>query len=178
MTSPEPTGRLLRTEHGRDLVLTRTLGSPLPEVWASLTESERTARWIGPWKGEAGPGKTVEMQLVFEEGAPWSPFLIEACEPPHLLTVSIPSEGGSWPMEVRLSEADGGTAVELVHRLSADGQASGEAGLGAIGPGWEYYLDMFLAAHEGRPLPSFDDYYPAQQEYFEQLEPEPRATDS
>ena len=41
-----------------------------------------------------------------------------------------------------------------------------------VGPGWEYYLDMLVAAHGGQPLPSFDDYFPAQQGYYEGLVPE------
>lgn len=28
---------------------------------------------------------------------------------------------------------------------------------GEVGPGWEYYLDMLVAAREGKPLPSFGD---------------------
>jgi hypothetical protein len=37
---------------------------------------------------------------------------------------------------------------------------------GDVGPGWEYYLDMLVAVGEGKALPSFEDYYPAQQAYF------------
>jgi hypothetical protein len=39
--------------------------------------------------------------------------------------------------------------------------------VGEVGPGWEYYLDALVAAREERPLPVFDDYYPAQKAYFE-----------
>ncbi|MFC9606869.1 hypothetical protein ACFTTN_25835 [Streptomyces niveus] len=44
-----------------------------------------------------------------------------------------------------------------------------EAGLGDIGPGWEYYLDMLGASLDGTPRPVFEDYYPAQKAYFEGL---------
>lgn len=169
MTSPTPTGRLLPAENGRDLVLTRTLRSPVQEVWASLTRPERTARWFGPWKGEAAAGRTVEIQMAFEEGTPWAELRVEACEPPRRLAVSMADEAGSWPMEIRLSEADGVTTVELVHHLPGQTAQPGEAGIGEIGPGWEYYLDMFVAAHTGLPLPTFDSYYPAQKTYFEEL---------
>ena len=37
---------------------------------------------------------------------------------------------------------------------------------GEVGPGWEYYLDMLVAAREGKPLPSFGDYYPAQKAHY------------
>jgi hypothetical protein len=42
-------------------------------------------------------------------------------------------------------------------------------GIAEIGPGWEYYLDMLVAARDGAPLPSFDDYYPAMKPYFDEL---------
>ena len=51
--SPIPTGRLFRTDTGSDLVLSRTFRASAEDVWASLTEPERTARWFGPWKGDA-----------------------------------------------------------------------------------------------------------------------------
>jgi hypothetical protein len=47
--SPTPTGRLF----GDDLVLTRTFRAPMADVWASLTDPARTARWFGPWQGDA-----------------------------------------------------------------------------------------------------------------------------
>ena len=68
--TPEPTGQLVPTPTGYDLILTRTYRAPVGDVWASVTEPERTARWFGPWRGEAAPGRTVEVQLVFEESAP------------------------------------------------------------------------------------------------------------
>jgi hypothetical protein len=41
--------------------------------------------------------------------------------------------------------------------------------VGAYGPGWEYYLDMLVAARDDLPAPSFDDYYPAMKPYYEAL---------
>jgi len=38
-----------------------------------------------------------------------------------------------------------------------------------MGPGWEYYLDMLVAARDGTPAPVFDDYYPAMKPYYEAL---------
>jgi uncharacterized protein YndB with AHSA1/START domain len=53
---PTPTGRVVSTAQGRDLVLERTFRAPIEDVWASITEPERTARWLGPWEGEGAPG--------------------------------------------------------------------------------------------------------------------------
>ena len=158
-----PTGRLIPTPDGYDLILTRTVRAPLDDVWASITEPERTARWFGPWEGAAGPGRTVRIQMVHEEGSPWFDLRIEACRPPSHLAVSMTDDAGDWHLEVHLVHVDDTTEIRLVqHRDSAEG-------LGEIGPGWEYYLDMLLAARDGSSLPMFDDYYPTQKEYFERL---------
>ncbi len=163
MTNP-PTGRLLPTAAGTDLVLTRTYRADIEDVWASVTETERTARWFGEWKGDAAPGRTVQLRMTYEgENPPWMDVRIDACEPPHRLLVSTTDEAGVWNLELLLTHADGRTELRLVHHLT------GTEGLGEVGPGWEYYLDMLTAARDGSPRPDFDDYYPAMKPYFEGL---------
>ncbi|MFC5744292.1 SRPBCC family protein [Actinomadura rugatobispora] len=161
--TPTPTGRLFRTGDGSDLVLTRTLRAPIDDVWAGVTESERTARWFGPWEGDAAPGGSIKVQMVHEDQAPWMDMRIDACEPPRRLALSATDEHGNWRIELLLSEAGGSTLLQLVQHLE------NEDGLGEIGPGWEYYLDMLVAAREGSPKPDFDAYYPAMKAYFDQL---------
>jgi uncharacterized protein YndB with AHSA1/START domain len=161
--TPRPTGRLLPTPEGRDLVLTRSFRAPIDDVWASVTESERTARWIGSWTGEAGPGKTIRFRMLHEEGEPEADMLIERCEPPCHLAVETVDEYGAWRLELRLVEHDGVTELTLVHHLDAGANPA------EVGPGWEYYLDMLVASRDGAPLPSFDGYAPAQQAYYEAL---------
>lgn len=163
--NPSPTGRLVRTPTGRDLVLTRTFRAGIEDVWASITEPERTARWFASWSGDAAPGKTIRYRMVFEEGDAESEMLIEACEPPRHLAVSAEEATLRWHLEARLHEENGVTTLELVHHL-ADG-----VGVGSVGPGWEFYLDMLVAARDDTERPSFDDYFPAQQPYYEGLTP-------
>ncbi|MEE2033390.1 SRPBCC family protein [Rhodococcus chondri] len=166
--NPTPTGILRTTRSGIDLELTRVFRAPIDDVWASVTEADRTAKWFGKWEGEGRPGKTIRVQMGFEEGAPWSVMVIESCEAPRHLAVSMSDSAGDWHLEMTLDESDDVTTLVLVqHRVSADG-------IGDIGPGWEYYLDMLAASRDGDALPSFDDYYPAQKEYYEQLSPSPR----
>ncbi|MFY1576295.1 SRPBCC family protein [Verrucosispora sp. WMMD703] len=161
-----PTGRLFGTENGMDLVLTRTFPAPIDDVWASLTESERTARWFGPWEGDAGPGRTIRVQMALEEEAPWSDLRIDACEPPRRLAVSMRDEYGHWVLELLLTSHGERTELRFVHHLDdADG-------IGEVGPGWEYYLDCLVAARDDTALPSFDDYHPPMKAYYEQLRPE------
>ncbi|GGS45179.1 SRPBCC family protein [Actinokineospora fastidiosa] len=154
-----PTGRLF----GTDLVLTRTFRAPAEDVWASVTEPERTARWFGAWEGEARPGATIKVQLGFEDGAPWCEAQIEECAAPTRLALSMTDEAGSWHLEVLLTETGGTTELKLVHHLE------NVDSVGEVGPGWEYYLDLLVASREGTPQPSFDDYYPAMKPYFENL---------
>jgi uncharacterized protein YndB with AHSA1/START domain len=155
--SPVPTGRLF----GRDLVLTRTFHAPIADVWASLTEPERTARWFGPWEGEAAPGRTVKVRMVLEEGEPWMDLTVEACEPPHRLTLSTVDDHGSWHLDLVLQERDGTTELRFTQHLTDTD------GVGEIGPGWEFYLDALVASRDGRPAPDFDDYYPSMREHFD-----------
>lgn len=162
--SPAPTGRLLRTPEGRDLVIVRTFRAPIQDVWASITEPERTARWFGGWTGEPGPGRTIRYTMGFEEGAPEGEMVIEACEPPRHLAVTIPYGDAGWRLEARLTESDGSTELRFSQRVDAG------VNVGDVGPGWEYYLDNLVASRTGGPLPSFNDYYPAQKEYYLGLE--------
>ncbi|GAA4604669.1 uncharacterized protein YndB with AHSA1/START domain [Actinoplanes octamycinicus] len=159
--SPTPTGRLA----GTDLVLTRTFRAPVDDVWASLTDPERTARWYGPWEGDAGPGRIIKVQMAHEEGRPWMDMTIDACEPPRRLALSADEGGDRWVLELALTEADGVTELRFTQHLT------GLGAVGEIGPGWEFYLDALVAARDGAPMPDFDDYYPSQKEYFEAQRP-------
>jgi len=45
--------------------------------------------------------------------------------------------------------------------------------VGSIGPGWEYYLDRLVAAHDGKDVATvvWDDYYPALKDAYQALAP-------
>ncbi|MFI9532475.1 SRPBCC family protein [Nocardia fusca] len=158
-----PTGRLETTPAGHDLVLTRTYRAPIEDVWASITESERTARWFGPWQGEPGPGRTIQVKLSYEEGQPWSEYTVDACEPPYRLALRAVDEHGSWHLEVTLTEHEGQTELVFVHHLISPEQ------LPEIGPGWDYYLDALGASRTDARRPEFDDYYPALRSHYSGL---------
>ncbi|MEU4422390.1 SRPBCC family protein [Actinoplanes sp. NPDC024001] len=158
MTST-PTGRL----DGDRLILTRVFRAGIEDVWASITESDRTARWYGAWKGDAAPGSTIQVQMAYEEGAPWTDMRIDACEPPRRLALSSLDMPEEWHLELLLTHTDGRTELRFVHHLTPSD------GLGEVGPGWEYYLDLLVVAREGGEQPSFDDYYPSMKAYYEGL---------
>ncbi|MEV5824432.1 SRPBCC family protein [Spirillospora sp. NPDC052242] len=160
---PTPTGRLVAAATGTDLEMTRTFKAPIEDVWASITEPDRTARWFAHWRGEGRPGATVRLTLVHEEGSPESDLTIIACEPPHRLEVETVDEYGRWHLEARLAEDGGVTTLTFLHHLDPDTEVA------TTGPGWEYYLDRLAASVAGTPAPSFDDYYPAHRPYYEGL---------
>jgi uncharacterized protein YndB with AHSA1/START domain len=152
MTNPTVSGRVVGTQEGADLVLTRRYRAPITDVWASVTEPERTARWFGPWRGEPGPGRTIQVQMSFEDTAPWFDVVIEACEPPRHLAVRVLDEGSPAHLELLLAEHDGITVLEFVdHRPGLDGIAD-------FGCGWEWYLDVLSASREGGERPAFEPY--------------------
>ncbi|MFN7024156.1 MAG: SRPBCC family protein [Pseudorhizobium sp.] len=154
--NPEPTGQVV----GNHLILTRTFNAPLNDVWASITNSESTARWFGPWEGDAGPGNVVRLKLVHEKSRPWIEVTIEECEAPRHLILLMKDKSGDWRLDLTLTQAGDTTTLRFVQHLS-DPKLAGD-----VGPGWEYYLDMLVAAREGKALPLFDDYYPAQKTYY------------
>jgi uncharacterized protein YndB with AHSA1/START domain len=159
--SPKPTGRL----SGNDLVLTRTFRAPIGDVWKSVTSSESTARWFGPWERVTGDDdKKIRIQMAFEETKPWLDGTIDQCEPPHLLSIRTKGMYAEKRLSLKLTEASGTTTLEFVHH------EINRKMMGELGPGWEYYLDMLVAAREGASPPKFDAYYPAQKEHFTALD--------
>jgi hypothetical protein len=103
----------------------------------------------------------IKVQMGFEDQAPWLDKRIDACDPPRRLALS--NESGDMRIELLLSHSDGETELRLVHHLDPTDD------IAAYGPGWEYYLDMLVAARDDLPTPRFEDYYPAMKRYYEAL---------
>lgn len=155
--TPQPTGKVEQHGDRCTVVLTRTFDAPIEQVWAAVTESDRTARWFGPWSGDPTTGR-VTVVLSAEEGAPPSEIEIRECRAPHVLRTSTQSEGGAWLLDLELTEVDGSTTLTLTHP-DVDPTT-----VDSIGPGWEYYLDRLVAAETGGDPSAVDfdrDYYPA-----------------
>ncbi|KTR86438.1 SRPBCC family protein [Leucobacter chromiiresistens] len=156
----EASGRVVATERGRDLVLVRSLALSDAEAWAYLTESELTEQWFGPWEGDHRVGGAVRVRMRFEEHEPAVTMKILACEPPRALALLSDEEVGSWRLELHLEPDGEDSLLTFVHHLAPDDA------VGEIGPGWEYYLDLLVAATEGTERPGFDQYYPALREAY------------
>ena len=154
--NPQPTGRL----DGNDLILTRSFRAPIQDVWTSITDPASTARWFGHWEGDAGEGKTIRLKMTFEKGDAWIQIHIDRCDRPNHLALTSKSDYGSHSYEVRLEQDGETTVMTFVHHLKDT------KGVGEFGPGWEYYLDNLVASRANEKLPSFDDYYPSQKDYY------------
>jgi hypothetical protein len=70
-------------------------------------------------------------------------------------------ENGTWHLDLVLAESGGVTELRFTQHMTDP------ADVGQVGPGWEYYLDALVAARDGQPMPTFDDYYPSMKEHFE-----------
>lgn len=145
-----PTGRVRTTATGRLLVIERTFRASIDEVWATLTEPERFARWYGDLVGEAGPGKTVTVTMTAEAEVVPQPVRILECAPPHRFVVELGDQGPPWRLSVDLTETYGVTTLVFVQALGD------EIDVTDVGPGWEYYADRFTAALDGGPLPDWE----------------------
>lgn len=159
MDAVQATGRVVRDRDGLELLVERRMAAPAPEVWEWLTSSARLGEWIGTWEGEPAVGGEIRFTMTFEQDAAPETVTILECDPSRRFRV----RWGTGTLGIALAEIDGVTTVYLSQRLSDAREA------GSTGPGWEYYLDRLVAAHQGSGAPDFEDYYPTQRPYFERL---------
>ena len=137
---------------GRVVVLRREWPDPIDDVWSALTESERTARWIGTWN-YTETDTTVEFTMTGEvdaggEVAPPVTVTIVECDPPRRLVLDIPEgDGPPWRVAVSLTE-EGGRTVVLFEQRVAGGVSPAD-----VEAGWSWYLDRLGAALHGEPMP-------------------------
>jgi uncharacterized protein YndB with AHSA1/START domain len=158
----QPTGQLDCSSAIPELVYERQLSCSQATAWAALTESERTARWIGSWTGDAMSGSSVEVTWLAEEGTPTESVHILKCEPPRRLALAAgPDKDALWLMTMELFETEGGSRLEFRQQMS-NGLSPA-----IVGTGWEFYLDRYVAALEGSEAPPFAEYHVLQPHYEE-----------
>ncbi|WP_027862655.1 SRPBCC family protein [Marmoricola sp. URHB0036] len=160
--STEPTGRISTDGDGSILTITREFRAPIEDVWASVTESERLARWIGTFTGDPASGR-VAFLMTAEGATEPGEMEIRECDPPRVLRVTSHVGEERWLLDLVLEEHDGVTTLTF-SQPGIDPSAAE-----SIGPGWEYYLDRLAAAESGRDVAEIDwdrDYYPAMVEHY------------
>jgi len=115
------------------------------DVWAALTDPERTARWIGHYEGERTRGATGAFTMNFEGDGPPEPLTIVECIEPHRLVLEFPGNG--WRLELDLVSQRGGTTLIFVQRLDDP------AAVPDVATGWHWYLDKLDAELSGTEAP-------------------------
>jgi uncharacterized protein YndB with AHSA1/START domain len=144
-----PTGRL---HDGTSLVLERRFTAPIDDVWASITESERLSRWFGTWTGDPTTGSVMVTMTAEADPVPPVPYDIVACDPPRQLSIRATDDYGTWHLTASLTEDGSGTTLVLRQDEVDPGTVP------ETGPGWEWYLDRLVAAVDGDPPPTLDDF--------------------
>ncbi len=142
------------------VLLRRNYDASISDVWDAITQPDRIKRWFMPISGELRVGGNFQL-----EGNAGGEIL--ACEPPRLLRVSF--GGPTSLVELRLTEGDGDTVLELEHTVPIEMAQSG-AGALYVGPGWDgalMGLDLFLRGEAiGDPLAAANS--PQAQEFSKQ----------
>jgi len=148
-------------------VLTRRFAASASQIWRELTDSSLLERWIGRWEGDPASGHVDFFMTAENADAAAERYTILECDPPRRFAGDTSQEAGAWHLWFELSAGEEATTLTFGQRLNP-----GED-IGSIGPGWEYYLDRLVAAHEGRDAAAvvWDDYYPALQGAYLALKP-------
>lgn len=156
MTTVDSPLGTVRRDGDRDVVeFRRTYPDPPETVWATLTESDRLARWYGSFTGDARPGGTIQLTITAPEdaGGPPATVRIEECEPNRRLRLTIEmGDGEPWVISVDLAPAPEGTVLGFRQVLPTGFSPTD------VGPGWHWYLDRLGADLAGTPFPAWPDY--------------------
>lgn len=160
---PQPTGRLVRKDDGVYVVLDRIFKAPIEDVWSYFSRSARLSEWLGEFTGLPSTGAVRFRMNAEGDAAEWENVSILECSPPHRVSVDVGEGDKAWRMFAHLTEASGRTTVTFGQRLPVVTEGAD------YGVGWDYYLDRLIAARSGKPMPDWNDYYPAMLEHYENL---------
>jgi uncharacterized protein YndB with AHSA1/START domain len=127
-------------------VARRTYAAERADVWDAVTSPERLPRWFAPVSGDLSAGG--RYQVEGNAGG-----VVERCEAPERFAVTWEFGGTvSW-LEVRLTETDGRTTLELQHESPVDRAFAEQYGPGAVGVGWDLALmGLVLQLETGRDM--------------------------
>ncbi|MBE1874553.1 SRPBCC family protein [Myceligenerans pegani] len=126
-------------EPTRIAVARRRYDAERADVWDAVTTAERLPRWFAPVTGELRLGGRYQI-----EGN--ASGTVESCVAPESFGISWEFGGGTSWVTVSLTEADGGTVLELTHESVVDPEFWTRFGPGAVGVGWDLTL-MGLGLH-------------------------------
>jgi uncharacterized protein YndB with AHSA1/START domain len=150
----ERLGQVTEVPEGVQVRFRRSWPDPVEEVWAALTEPDRTARWFGTYAGERRVGGSGTLTMTHEEQSAGEPMRILECDPPRRLVVQWESEQ-AWRIQLDLAQEQGRTVLTFT-QVFPPGTDAGDYVLG-----WHWYLDQLGAEVTGGPAPAAWDEFVA-----------------
>lgn len=135
-----------------NLVLHRSFAASANDVWASITVSERLARWYGTWTGDPDAGFVMVTMNAEADEVAAGRYDITECDPPHFLSIELNDENFHWRLRIELTETNGLTTLTFI-QTDIDPNTAGD-----IAAGWRWYLDRLGASIDGTTPPTLDDF--------------------
>ncbi len=130
--APIAFGTLSRRGDLFDLAFDRVYATSVADVWDAVTNPERLARWMAPYRGDLDLGGRWE--ALNRDGSVFSSGTVTACEPLRTFTTTWEYAGESTSVvTVTVSEHPDGAALELRHERLHDPD---------YGPGWQTYVEQ------------------------------------
>ncbi len=140
-------GTVTRLQDGRQrLEFRREWPDPVDDVWAAITEPDRTVRWIGTYDGERAVGGTGTFTMTHEEQPTGEPMRIVECDPPRRLVLEWSGQE-NWRVDLDLSVEGGRTVLRFAQVFVTTEEVPD------VATGWHWYLDKFEAELTERPQP-------------------------
>lgn len=128
-------------DEGVAVLMRRSYGATVEDVWDAVTDPERTKRWFLTLSGDLRVGGSFQL-----EGNASGDILV--CEPPRLLRVTFGAP--TSVVELRLTPEGDETILELEHTVPL-AIAQSTAGALYVGPGWDgalMALDLYVRGEE------------------------------
>jgi uncharacterized protein YndB with AHSA1/START domain len=133
---------------GYALRFERHLRHPIEKVWAALTQSARTAEWLGPAEIELREGGRALIR--FSNGDTVIDGTVLAVKAPVLLEYHWKDQREDrGPVRWELSPESGGTRLVLTHTIPLSQSVKPQSFLA----GWDTHLEQMASALDGHPIP-------------------------
>lgn len=158
-----PTGRLAHRDDGLYVMMDRLFTAPPMEIWASLTRPAELSKWIGTYTGSPATGAVKFRSLAHDDESDWEYVSIMECKEPRRFKADFGTGDEARRTLFHLAEGERMTTLTVGQRLRSAAEAA------TIGPTWDFYLDRLVAVRLGRPLPTWDQYFPAFTRYYAEL---------
>lgn len=142
-------------QQNEQMIIARQSELPPEELWSWVTESDKTARWFGPFRFE---GDRLFVTMIQEETQPEMEGRVLEHHRGERLTLKLGTDDSAWVIQLDVKPLASGSEISLSQDKTNSEQDPW------IDAGWQFYLDCLLAATRDEPMPVFDDYAPVSEE--------------